>query len=605
MDLITIDFETYYDKDYSLRKITTEEYIRGDMFEVIGVGVKVNNKPTEWTSGTHEEIYGYLQTFDWANSMVVAHNNMFDSAILNWRFDIEPRLFSCTLCIARALHGVEVGGSLAAVADRYRVGTKGTEVLDAIGKRRADFSEQELDAYGDYCINDVDLCYELFKLMGRSYPKQELKLIDATLRMFIEPVLDIDVEALQEHLTAIRSHKEQLIHSSGITKDDLMSNAKFAAALAEEGVDLPTKISLTTGKETYAFAKTDRGFQALLRHDTPAVKAMAEARLGVKSTLEETRTQRFIGIAGRGVLPVPIKYYAAHTGRWGGDDKINMQNLPSRGNKSLKDSIRAPEGHTLIDCDSSQIEARVLAWLAGQDDLVESFDKGEDVYKKMAADIYDVEVGDVTKEQRFVGKTAILGAGYGMGALRFKEQLKAQSGVDIETNEAQRIISVYRDSNWKIAQFWRDCQNMLTSMYNNDSASIGTNNLISSIEQAIMLPSGLGMRYDDLDFEQGERGKEFSYLTRNGRTRIYGGKVTENVCQAVARCIIGEQMLLIARKYKVVMTVHDSIVCSVKEDEVEQAQTYIEKCMRYVPTWCQGMPLDCESGIGKSYGGCE
>ena len=157
MDLITIDFETYYDKDYSLRKITTEEYIRGDMFEVIGVGVKVNNKPTEWTSGTHEEIYGYLQTFDWANSMVVAHNNMFDSAILNWRFDIEPRLFSCTLCIARALHGVEVGGSLAAVADRYRVGTKGTEVLDAIGKRRADFSEQELDAYGDYCINDVDL----------------------------------------------------------------------------------------------------------------------------------------------------------------------------------------------------------------------------------------------------------------------------------------------------------------------------------------------------------------------------------------------------------------------------------------------------------------
>ncbi len=605
MDLITVDFETYYDRKFSLSKITTEEYVRSDMFQVIGVGVKVNNGVTEWVSGSHEVINEYLQQFDWQSSMVLAHNTMFDGAILNWVFNVRPRAYTCTLCIARALHGVQVSGSLKAVAVRYKVGEKGTEVLEALGKHLDDFSTEELAAYGDYCINDVELTYKLFGLMGRGFPKQELKLIDCTVRMFIEPVLDIDTEALQEHLTAIRSHKEQLIHSSRVTKDDLMSNAKFAAALAEEGVDPPTKISLTTGKETYAFAKTDRGFQALLRHDTPVVKAMAEARLGIKSTLEETRTQRFIDIASRGVLPVPIKYYAAHTGRWGGDDKINMQNLPSRGNKSLKDSIRAPEGHTLIDCDSSQIEARVLAWLAGQDDLVESFDKGEDVYKKMAADIYDVEVGDVTKEQRFVGKTAILGAGYGMGALRFKEQLKAQSGVDIETSEAQRIISVYRDSNWKIAQFWRNCQNMLVSMYNKDSVSIGTNKLISSVEQAIKLPSGLLMRYDDLDFEQGEKGKEFSYLTRKGRTRIYGGKVTENVCQAVARCIIGEQMLLIARKYKVVMTVHDSIVCSVKEDEVEQAQTYIEKCMRYVPTWCQGMPLDCESGIGKSYGGCE
>lgn len=134
MDLITIDFETYYDKDYSLRKITTEEYIRSDMFEVIGVGVKVNDEPTEWASGTHEEIYDYLHSFDWQGSMVLAHNNMFDAAILNWRYNIRARLLGCTLCIARALHGVEVGGSLAAVADRYRVGTKGTEVLDAIGK---------------------------------------------------------------------------------------------------------------------------------------------------------------------------------------------------------------------------------------------------------------------------------------------------------------------------------------------------------------------------------------------------------------------------------------------------------------------------------------
>ena len=605
MDLITIDFETYYDKDFSLSKITTEEYIRDNRFEVIGVGVKVNNNPTEWASGGYDEIKQYLQQFDWANSMLVAHNTMFDGAILSWVFNICPRAYTDTVCIARALHGVQVSASLKAVAERYGVGVKGTEVQNAIGKKREDFRPDELDAYGDYCVNDVELTYKLFCIMCKGFPKKELKLIDTTLRMFIDPVLRIRSSLLDSHITQIRSHKEELINASGLTKDTLMSNDKFAQALRDIGVEPPTKTSPTTGKETYAFAKTDKGFKDLFTHDNPQVRAMAEARLGNKSTLEETRTQRFLDIAKRGALPVPIKYYTAHTGRWGGDDKINMQNLPSRGNKSLKDSIYAPEGHMLIDCDSSQIEARVLAWLSGQDDLVQAFNRGEDVYKKMASSIYGLEVNDVTKEQRFVGKTAILGAGYGMGALRFKEQLKAQAGVDVDIDEARRIISVYRDTNWKIAHFWRACQSMLDRMYNEQNIAIGTNGLISNKGKAIRLPSGLLMRYDGLDFEQGEKGREYSYATRQGRTRIYGGKVTENICQAVARCIIGEQMLLIAKKYRVVMTVHDSIVCSVRKEEVDEAREYIETCMRVVPDWCQGMPLDCESGVGLSYGGCE
>ena len=610
MDLITIDFETYYDKKFSLSKLTTEEYVRDPQFEVIGVGVKVNNKPTEWASGDHDEIKQYLQQFNWQNAMLVGHNNMFDGAILNWCFAIRPRAYSCTLCIARALHGVQVSGSLAAVAERYGVGIKGTEVQSALGKKRSDFRPEELDAYGDYCINDVELTYKLFGIMGKQFPKKELKLIDTTLRMFIEPTLRINSSALEEHLTQIRSHKDKLVAQAGVTKDTLMSNDKFADALMDAGIKPPTKTSPTTGKQTYAFAKTDRAFQDMLVSQNPYVKALAEARLGVKSTLEETRTERFMGIAKRGALPAPIKYYAAHTGRWGGDDKINMQNLPSRGNKSLKDSICAPEGYMLIDCDSSQIEARVLAWLAGQDDLVHAFDIGEDVYKKMASSIYNVPVDEVTKEQRFVGKTAILGAGYGMGAIRFKEQLKGQAGVDVELDEARRIINVYRQTNWKIAHFWRACQDMLVKMYNNETMSIGTNGLVTNVGKAIKLPSGLLMRYDDLDFyyevvnSQEYKGRQFTYKTRQGRTRIYGGKVTENVCQAIARCIIGEQMLLVAKHYKVVMTVHDSIICCVPEDEIDIGRGYVETCMRYVPDWCVGMPLDCESGVGKTYGGC-
>ena len=610
MDLITVDFETYYDKDFSLRKVTTEAYIRDPQFEVIGVGVKVNDGQTEWASGTHEQIKSYLHTFDWADAMLLCHNTMFDGAILAWIFDVRPRVLADTLCMARALHGVEVGGSLHALTQRYNLGAKGTEVLDAKDKHRLDFTPEELGRYGDYCVNDVELTYKLFMKMAKGFPKQEMRIIDMTLRMFTEPMLDLDIGLLRQHLENTKKIKEDLITSSGVTREQLMSNPKFAELLVSMNVEPPMKTSLTTGKETYAFAKNDEAFKALQEHDDPRVQALVTARLGTKSTLEESRTERFIGIAKRGLIPIPVRYYAAHTGRWGGDDKINIQNLPSRGanGKKLKSSIIAPVGYTLVDCDSSQIEARVLAWVAGQDDLVESFANNEDVYIKMASKIYNVKEEDVTKEQRFVGKSTILGAGYGMGAVRFAEQLKS-FGTTIDVEEARRIISIYREANWKISQFWRNCQNMLVEMSRDKPMAFGARNIVKSVRTqtgyGVELPSGLVMRYDDLEFEQGERGVEFSYKTRRGRTRIYGGKVTENVCQAIARCIMGEQMLAIAKKYKPVLTVHDSVVCCVPDDELDEARQYIEACMSTTPSWAEGMPITCESGIGKSYGDCE
>ena len=405
MNLITLDFETYYDREYSLRNMTTEAYVRDPRFEVIGVGVKLNNGATEWASGTHEQTKNYLKALPWEDSMVLCHNTMFDGAILNWRFDICPRMYTDTLCIARALHGTEASASLAALSKRYNIGTKGTEVLDALGKRRGDFGPVELERYGDYCINDVNLTYKLFSIMAKGFPKQELRLIDLTLRMFTEPTLDLDTGLLESHLEDIKERKDQLMRDAGITdKKELMSNPKFADLLSDLGVEPPMKLSPTTGKETYAFAKNDEAFKALLEHDDDRVQALVSARLGTKSTLEETRTQRFIDISKRGLLPVPVRYYAAHTGRWGGDDKINLQNLPSRGpnGKKLKSSIVAPEGHSLIDCDSSQIEARVLAWLAGQDDLTKQFADGEDVYKYMASSIYNVpvEIGRASCRER-------------------------------------------------------------------------------------------------------------------------------------------------------------------------------------------------------------
>jgi len=368
------------------------------------------------------------------------------------------------------------------------------------------------------------------------------------------------------------------------------------------------KISLTTGKETYAFAKSDEDFKALQEHEDDRVQSLVAARLGNKSTLEETRTERFIGIAKRGLLPVPVRYYAAHTGRWGGADKINLQNLPSRGpnGKKLKKAIIAPEGYTVVEADSSQIEARVLAWFAGQDDLVDQFARGEDVYKYMASSIYNVAVADVTKDQRFVGKTTILGAGYGMGAEKFGVQLKT-FGFEVSEAEAQRIISIYREANFKISQVWRDANNMVKNLANNRAMAFGKKGVITvdAADQALIVPSGLKIFYPELYGEKSDMGFEYSYKVRRGRSRLYGGKVIENVCQAIARCIIGEQMLRINKKYKVVLTVHDSIVCCVPDEEVAEAQQFVETCMRWTPDWAAGLPVDCESGTGKSYGDCE
>ena len=608
MNLITIDFETYYSKEFSLTKMTTEEYVRDPRFEVIGIGVKVNNQPTEWASGTHEELKEWLQKhFQWTDAFVLAHNAVFDGAILSWRFNINPRGWLDTLCMGRALHGVEVGGSLKALAERYGIGEKGTEVLNAIGKRRSDFTEAELSRYGDYCINDVELTYKLFNKMAKGFPKQELRLIDLTLRMFTDPLLELDLPLLEQHLIDVKERKDRLLESAGVDKDILMSNQKFADLLKTFGVDAPMKISPVTGKLALALAKNDEEFKELAEHPDVRVQALVAARLGTKSTLEETRTQRFIDIAKRGNLPVPVRYYAAHTGRWGGDDKINMQNLPSRGDNAnkLKKAIVAPKGHVIIDADSAQIEARVLAWLAEQNDVVEAFAENKDVYKKMASAIYGKPEDDITKEERFVGKTTILGAGYGMGAMKFQLQLKT-FGVDMELDEARRVIDIYRRTNNQIAALWREAQYAIECLSRGDSARLGRGGVLEVVpqESGIRLPSGLFMRYDDLQFSVTEKGNEYHYKTRRGRTKIYGGKVIENACQAIARCIIGEQMLRISKKYRVVLTVHDAIACVVREHDAEEAQAYIEESMRWVPDWAEGLPVNCESGIAKSYGDC-
>jgi DNA polymerase len=372
------------------------------------------------------------------------------------------------------------------------------------------------------------------------------------------------------------------------------------------------KTSLRTGKLAYAFAKTNEEFKALEEHPDERVQMLVAARLGNKTTIEETRTERFIGMSTRGKFPVPLRYYGAHSGRWSGQDSVNLQNLPSRGTNAgkIKKAIKAPKGYVVIDCDSAQIEARTLAWLAGQHELVQAFENKQDVYRLMASQIYNIPPEEVTTgsaSQRQVGKTVVLGAGYGVGHKKLQIFLKQQAGVEVTEAEAKRIIDAYRNTYYKIPELWRRADEALIALRSGNGLQIDEQGLIRAVPgKGLTLPSGLFIQYPDLAKVTDEKtGKDqWRYFSKGLPVYIYGGKVVENICQAVARQVVGEQMLKIGKKYKVVLTVHDAVACIAPVEEQEDAQRYVEECMSWRPKWAQTLPLACESGVGASYGDC-
>jgi len=621
VSIITVDIETYYDKEYSLSKMTTEEYINDPRFEVIGVGIKWDDNHTKWLVAGTEEFNDEMEELQVVASdcAILCHNTLFDGAILAWKYGIKPGFWFDTLSMARALHGVEAGGSLKALALRYGIGEKGDEVINALGKRRVDFDQVSLERYGLYCRNDVDLTHRLFGCLSQAFPDSEYKLIDLTVRMYTEPTLQVDDALLVERLEQVREQKQDLLNTlkiildtedTEIVRQKLASNKQFADVLRSFGVEPPTKVSPTTGKNTYALAKTDQGFIDLQEHDNPVIQQLCGVRLGTKSTLEESRIGRFIGIGGRnrGYLPVPLRYYGAHTGRWSGLDSVNFQNLPSRdkAKKTLKNAIIAPPGHTIINCDSSQIEARVLAWLSGQKDLVKKFREKQDVYCEFATKIFRRQITKADPVERFVGKTCILGLGYGTGAIKLQHTLKL-GGAELTVEKCKDIVSMYREDNSYITDLWRDAENALrTLMHKNGTFRLGvkTSDGVSPVWVdggiGIQLPNGLYIRYPRLRMHE----EKMIYDSRRGPVNIWGGGVVENVVQGLARIIVGEQMLKIAERYTIALTVHDAAVAVVPDDQLESALEYVILCMSTPPDWAEGLPIACEAKWGKSYGDC-
>jgi DNA polymerase I-like protein with 3'-5' exonuclease and polymerase domains len=646
---MVVDFETRWaKKDYTLSKLTTEQYIRDPRFKAFGMGWKwIDGDETTWVS--HDDLPAFFESIDWSRTAVLAHNAQFDVAILSWIYGVKPSFIFDSLSMARALRGVEVGNSLAKLADHYGLPPKGEAVNSSDGLDELAYEiEQEL---ADYCKHDVYLCEEVFKNLMHEveggFPRKELELIDMTLKMFTNPVLELDEEMLHEAIKDEKEKREALLAKVGIEETALASNDKFASALLELGVTPPKKISKTTGKEAYAFAKNDALFQALLNSDDEDVSLICEARLKVKSTLERTRAQRFVDISQRGTLPVPLNYYGAHTGRWSASkgSGLNLQNL-KRGS-FLRKAICAPNGFSLVVCDLAQIEPRVLAYLADYSGLLEIFSSGKDAYSQFGTQMFGIP--NLSKEThpdlRQSAKSALLGCGYGMGWASFAAQLltgflgapptrydKAfakQLGVsagDIEkfvswevnlqklhaiphtcTEQellihalaTQAIIIKYRQAAQPVVAFWDMCNELI-----NASLAKGkpyTYKCLTFDKERIVLPSGLALRYPALAGKADEKGR-VQWFYGEDEKKLYGGKLTENIVQAVARCVMTDGMLRIQKRYPCVLTVHDEVVALVPDNEAEEAEKWVLAQMVMEPSYMKGIPLDAESSFAKRYG---
>lgn len=607
MQLITLDFETYYTQTYSLSKMTTEEYVRSSEFEVIGFAIKVNDREPVWYSGDRLTLLSKLQQYNWDDALVVCQNTAFDAAILEWHFGIQPKAYADTMSMGQALFGINKSVSLKNMAIQFGIGEKGEEVLSAIGMRRLDFSEYELARYGDYCINDVELTYKLFNLMLPKFSRKELKLIDCTIKMFSRPKFELDVSHLRQHLQNVQDKKQKLLESPLCDPKVLQSNPQFAELLESLGVAAPMKTSPTTGKQAYAFAKTDAEFTALLEHDDIRVQTVVEARLGTKSSIEETRTERFIAIGERGLLPIPLKYSgAAVTHRWSGFDKINLQNLPRGG--ALRKSIKAPKGHVVLAGDLSNIELRLGLWAASQDDQVQKIRNGVDLYRDFIATALNLNYADIAKDsdERFVGKVCNLSLIYGTGDRKLHDTVRVQSKnkITIPMDQATMLKNTYRETNQWVVHQWGEGAKVLDALLRGQSMEYLRDGIIQVTRDGLIKPGGLVLAYPFLRKARNDEGYwQYDYAQKGKmRDKVYGSKVYQRCIQSLARDIIGDMVLELDKLFGVSLQVHDEIVCIVPEQEAENCMAKMLAIMSTPQGWYADLPLAAEAGFGASYG---
>lgn len=636
MKIATVDLETYWAVGHSLTKMSPIAYCMHEDTEIISCAFKFGDDPTVVVFG-EQAVIDYCNNVDWSEYWVVGHNmSGFDAMILSWRLGVKPKLWGCTLAMARPIHAKDVGLSLAKLVEHYGLGVKNQSALIATkGKHLCDFTQQEIADMRIYNAADVDQCYGLLHKLIPQTRKAEVKLIDMTIRMLVEPSFESDATLLANTLTAESARKRAMlvqaahkmsVYEIGMNDEEaaeaalkvLSSAAKFAEFLRTINVDVPTKISPTTGKEIPALAKTDEGFLELQEHQDPLVATAAAARLDAKSTILQTRIQAFLDASNAhptNKVPIPLKYYGADTtGRWSGWG-YNPQNLPRvnpknpRPSDALRRSLIAPDGHKVVVADLSGIELRVnhFLWQVPYSMAMYQADPAEaDLYKDFASKLYKIPFADVTKTQRQVGKVAHLGLGFGAAWAAFQKVAKLMGGVDLTENQSRDIVDKWREEYNEIPVGWRTCHDALpTIMRGAEGNALDPWGMVVPVAEGLRTPKGM-IRYPDLRTETNEETnrQEFVYGHGRNKARIYAGKIDENIVQHLARCVIADNALEVWKKtgHNPALMVHDELVYVVPEDEAEILLNLVQQIMRTPPDWWPELVTWSEGDIADTYG---
>jgi DNA polymerase family A len=623
-NILVLDFETYYSDEYSLRQMTPPEYILDPRFAVTLLAAYDIRWPAPRIIEAHE-IAEFLRWYPSGETMAISHNALFDMSILSWRYGWVPTRMADTLGLVRALRRYK-RNSLGAVAkELFGTDTKGDVLPRVKGMNVAQIKRAGLwGDYRTYAMNDARLCAQIYFRLYPEFPVEEQQVMDLVLRAAVQPVLHADSHMLQVHLDELRKRKAQILRECGYDKAALMSTLQFKEALEELGVEVATKVS-PTGRTVPAFSKTDPFMSELLEYQGSEsddvnyqVQTLANARLQHKSTIEETRAQKFVNIArlpwetsslpngpadtsvnGRGIsaglLPVALRYGGAHTHRLSGEWGLNMQNLPRDKAKSkLRSGIVAPPGHQIVTADLAQIEARIVAYLCGQADLVAQFRRGEDVYANFGTRLFAKPVDKVrTPNERWIAKTAILGLGYGCGVERFFQMVitAARSfGILLDGlfdhGVAKRTVATYRETFARIPAAWNQLeQSRILTINGRVETAIDPWGPVTIKSGRIELPNGLKLIYDIGDMS------------------LYGAKILENITQALARIVVMQAAIRLTRLgYRMALQAHDELVFVVPINRVEVARRIIFEEMTRAPAWMPGVPLAVEIGVGSSYG---
>lgn len=632
--LVTLDFESYHDDDYTLKKQSTSEYVRDARFEAISCAIKIDDGPTKVYFGK-EDVQVALDELDWSQVELLAHHTHFDGLILSHHFGKVPAKYRDTLSMGRALHPKGKKNDLGSITSYYPQVThhKG-QMPDFKGKHVADLTPEERADIITYNAADVDATYAVYYAMLELFPEGELELVDLTVRMFADPVLRVDEKKAKKELTRERRARNKAIRDSGVDLDTLASNPKFVAALATLGVEVPTKPSPSIrDKVIPAIAKSDEALQALLTHPEESVRKLVAGRLAAKSTISESRAVKLLlhgGIdvvskkrLGDWAVPMYYNFFGAHTGRWSGGDKLNPQNFKraTRKGGALRSTICAPEGFVVVAVDASQIEARVTAWLAGQEDVLEAFRQGRDLYCEYGTKVYGRVITKADVTERFVSKVCVLQLGFGSGGPKLQSSIRIQStdqGMEpvlLDLGTCYFMVNMYRKENAKITALWKIANDVwIPAMMHEDQPH--EHMCLRFEHERVVLPNGLALLYPYLDanivktatsgsFKRAPKTsdtvRDASYLTEKGRTKLYGGLLVENVVQALARIIVADVMVKLSKRYRVVMMTHDEIAFLAPKDEGAEALAYAMELMAQPPSWAPDLPLSSEGKFDVCY----